>query len=48
MKDHKIISLSDNKPNQPSKFRTKTWIKINDQSQRTYDKVNQIRLKLQC
>ena len=31
-----------NTPNQPSKFKTKHWIKINDESRGTYDKDNQI------
>ena len=34
-----------NTPNQPSKFKTKHWIKINDESRGTYDKDNQIRYK---
>ena len=25
-----IINLSENTPNQPSKFRTKNWVDIND------------------
>ena len=28
----KIISLLDNTPNQPPKFNTKHWVKINDES----------------
>ena len=27
----------DNTPNQPTKFRTKTWVKINDESHGTYN-----------
>ena len=30
MEYQKIISLLENKPNQPSKFRTKNWVEIND------------------
>ena len=30
MKYQKPINLFDNKPNQPSKFRTKQWVKINE------------------
>ena len=41
----KIINLVDNTPNQPSKFNTENWIKINDESQRTYNEANQIRFK---
>ena len=28
----KIIDLLENKPNQTSKFRTKSWVEINDDS----------------
>ena len=34
-----------NKPNQQSKFRTKNWIKINDQSRRVYNTNSDIRFK---
>ena len=37
--------MLDNKPNQPTKFRTKNWVEINDESQEKYDGVNQIRFK---
>ena len=30
MEYQKIINLSDNIPNQLTKFRTKNWVKIND------------------
>ena len=30
MEYQKIMNLLNNTPNQPSKFRTKNWIKIND------------------
>ena len=33
----KIIDLLNNTPNQPSKFRTRNWNEINDESQGTYD-----------
>ena len=32
-----IINLLDNTTNEPSKFRTKNWIEINDESWRKYD-----------
>ena len=32
MKYQKIINLLDNTPNQPPKFRTKTWVEANDES----------------
>ena len=34
-----------NTPNQPSKFKTKEWVEINDESLGTYDGDNQIRFK---
>ena len=34
-----------NAPNQPSKFRRKTWVKINDKSRGTYNTDAQIKLK---
>ena len=39
----KKINLLDNTPNQPSKFKTKNWVEINDESRRTYNKDHQIR-----
>ena len=35
MKYQKIINLLDNAPNQPSKFRRKYWVEINDDSRGT-------------
>ena len=45
--------LDDNKSNHPSKFRTKNWVEINDESRGTYNVNSQIKfkttmLKLQC
>ena len=37
MEDQKIINLLGNIPNQPSKFRTKNWVEINDESRGTYN-----------
>ena len=31
----KIINLLENAPNQPTKFRTKNWVEINDDSRGT-------------
>ena len=45
MKYQKIINFADNTSNQPSKFRTKNWFKINDESWGKYKKNNQIRFK---
>ena len=30
MEYSKVISLLDNTPNQPSKFKTKNWVEVND------------------
>ena len=36
MEYQKIVNLIDNTSNQPSKFRTKNWVEINDESRGTY------------
>ena len=41
----KIMILLRITPNQPSKFKTKDQVKINDESRGTYNKDNQIRFK---
>ena len=48
MKYQKITNLLDNAPNQPSKFRTKNWVEINDESRGTCNANAQIKLKQQC
>ena len=45
MRYQKIINLLDNTANQPTRFKTKNWVEINDGSQGTYDEDNQIRFK---
>ena len=45
MEYQKIINLLDNKPNQPSKYRTKNWVEINDVARGTYNKDSQIKFK---
>ena len=45
MKFQKIINLLDNISNQLSKFRTKNWIEINDQSGGVYNTNSDIRFK---
>ena len=40
-----IINLLDNRPNQPSKFRSKSWVEKNDVSRGTYDTDSQIKFK---
>ena len=45
MKYQKIVNLSDNASNQPSKFKIKNWDEINHGSRETCNKDNQIRFK---
>ena len=45
MEYQKIIHLLDNTSNQLSKFRTKNWIEINDQSRGVYNTNSDIRFK---
>ena len=45
MEYQKIINFLDNKPYQPTKFRKKNWVEINDESQGMYSKDNLIRFK---
>ena len=40
-----IINLLDNTPNQPTKFRTKNWVEIYDESRGTYNTYSQIRFR---
>ena len=40
-----IINLLENATNQPSKFRTKNCVKVNDESRGTYNVNNQIKFK---
>ena len=47
MEYQKIMNLLDNASNQPSKFRTRNWLEINDESRGTYSG-NEIKFKLQC
>ena len=37
MEYQKIINLLVNTPNQPTKFRTKNWVEINDDARGTYN-----------
>ena len=37
MEYQKIVNLIDNTPNQPTKFGTKNWVEINDESRGTYN-----------
>ena len=45
MEYQKIINFLDNTSNQLSKFRTKNWIEISDQSRRVYNTNSDIRFK---
>ena len=45
MEYQKIINLSENTPNQLSKFKTKNWVNINDESRGTYNVNSQIKFK---
>ena len=45
MECQKIANLIDDTSNQPSKFRTKSWIEINDESRRAYNVNSQIKFK---
>ena len=45
MEYQKIRNLLDSSSNQPSKFRTKNWVEINDDSRGTYSVNKQINLK---
>ena len=45
MEYQKIANLIDDTSNQPSKFRAKNWVEINDESRGTYDVNSQIKFK---
>ena len=45
MEYQKIINLLDNTPNQQTKFRTKNWVEINDDTPGKYNTSNQVRFK---
>ena len=45
MEYHKIINLLDNTPNQPTTFKAKNWVEINDDARETYNKDSQIKFK---
>ena len=45
MEYQKVINLLHNTSNQPSKSRTKNWVKINDESRRTYNTNSQVKFK---
>ena len=45
MEYQKIANLIDNTSNQPSKFRPRKWVEINDESRGTYNVGSQIKFK---
>ena len=45
MEVQKIANLIDNASNQPSNFRTKNWVEINDESRGAYNVNSQIKFK---
>ena len=45
MEYQKITNLLDNATNQPSKFRKKNWVEINDKSRGGYNVNSQIKFK---
>ena len=46
MEHQKIMSLLDNIQNEPSKFRTRNLVEINDESKGTYKVSDQIKFKI--
>ena len=47
MEYQKIVKLLNNESDQPSKFRTRNWIEINDESRGIFAN-GDINLRLQC
>ena len=45
MEYQKITNLIDDTSNQPSKFRTRTWVETNDESRGVYNVNSQIKFK---
>ena len=45
MKYQNIANLMNDASNQPSKFRTKNWVKISDETRGTYNVNSQIKFK---
>ena len=49
MEYQKIANLLDDvSSNQPSKFKTKNWVEVNDESRGTYQVIVKSNLKLLC
>ena len=47
MEYQKIANLVESTSDNPSKFRTRNWVEINDESRGNYADID-IRLRLQC
>ena len=47
MEYRKMINLLENTPNQPSTFRTKHWVGVNDESRGTYNVNSKIKFNVQ-
>ena len=45
MEYQKITNLVEDTSNQPSKFSTKNWVEINDESRGAYNDASQIKFK---
>ena len=45
MEYQKITNLLHNTPKQPTKFRTKYWVEVNDDTRGTYNTDSQIKFK---
>ena len=45
MESQKTTNLLDNASNQPSKYRTKNWVEVNDESRGIYNTNSQIKFK---
>ena len=48
MEYQKITNSLHNKPNQPTKFKTKNWVEIYDDARRTHNTIVKLNLKLHC
>ena len=48
MEYQRLINLVDNTQNEPSKFRTRNWVEINDEPRVMITKIIKLNLKVQC
>ena len=48
MEYQKIINLLNNTPNQPTRFRTKNWVEMNDDARERITLIVNLNLKLPC